>query len=410
MKLNKTIVFAVGFLLCANLLSAKVIETTVATVNGKAILSSDYDKLKKAVLEEYQQNAPQLLEKKDNRTALEEEVLNQMIADSLLIQAAKQEGIKVKDSELAEGVNEVKARFAKNSDGKEVSKKEMEKAFNAELKKEGITYKQFEDKIKDQIAVKKMLDSVARANVKAPTKADVEQVYNDILVIMKGDKKAIEKLPKERAEIALPLAAKLNQLTAERVVISPLFLRVDTKNAPEIAKDKEKMARDIKKDIQSGKITFLDAIEKYSDDKAPLANGGELVLIRGMMPKDFDDKVFKLEVGQISEPIKTDFGYYIIRVNSKTGKKDFNLQMISEELERYLTAVNMQKATVQFMESLKDKAEIKVMVKFEYEGQKNRPSDKLAEVKTPAAKPVKAPLPKASSTPVSKSEPAKTTK
>ena len=130
MKLNKSIAFAALFLIAASFAGAKVMDSTVATVNGKAILSSDYEKLKQSVLEQYKKNAPQLLQKQDNVTALGEEVLNQMITDELLIQAAKEQGIKVKDTEGAQGINEVKTRFSVDAEGKKITdNKQIEKAF-----------------------------------------------------------------------------------------------------------------------------------------------------------------------------------------------------------------------------------------------------------------------------------------
>lgn len=366
MKLNKITAITLAAFLGAAALNAKVVDSTVATVNGKPILNSEYEKVSQATLENYKNREPAVLANKDNVTAIKEEVLNQMIIEQLLLQAAKEQNIKVKDSEVNESIVEIKKRFQKDASGKDLTEKEAQKAFNDELKKEGLTYKQFENRIKDQLAVKKMIDSVAREKAKAPTKEQTQQLYDDIRVLMKGEQAAIKKLSRERLELAAPLAAKLTQLTAEQIKLSPVFVKVD-KNATQANwKLKEKEAKDIKKKIASGKITFTEAIEKFSDDKTPLAAGGEMILIRGLMPKDFDDKVFNVKVGEISDPIKTEDGYYVIRVNEKKAQKDFTYKEIEPELARFLAAAEMQKANIEFLNSLKDKAEIKVMVKFEY--------------------------------------------
>ena len=366
MQLNKITAITAAVILGGTLLNAKVVDSTVATVNGKPILNSEYQKVVDATKEVYKAKQPQILENKDNVTALEEEVLNQMIIEQLLLQAAQEQQIKVKESEVAEGINTVKKRFEVNEQGKPVSAKEAEKAFNDELKKEGITYKQFESRIKDQLSIRKLTDNIAREKAKAPTKEETEQLYNDIRTLMTNNKEEIQKLPRERVEMAAPLAAKLTQLTAEQIKLSPIFVKVGKGADTSVWKSKEKEANRIKKEISSGKITFLDAIEKYSDDKTPLAAGGEMVLIRGIMPKDFDDKVFAVEVGKISDPIKTEEGYYIIKVNAKVAQKDFTYKELEPELARFLSAAQMQKANIDFLTSLKDKAEIKVMKKFEY--------------------------------------------
>ena len=382
MKLNKITAITLAAFLGASLLNAKVVDSTVATVNGKPILNSEYEKVTQGTLENYKNREPAVLENKDNVTAIKEEVLNQMIIEQLLLQAAKEQNIKVKDSEINESIVEIKKRFQRDASGKELTEKEAQKAFNDELKKEGLTYKQFESRIKDQLAVKKMIDSVAREKAKAPTKEQTQQLYDDIRVLMKGEQAEIKKLSKERLELAAPLAAKLTQITAEQIKLSPVFVKVD-KNATQANwKLKEKEAKDIKKKITSGKVTFIEAIEKFSDDKTPLAAGGEMILIRGLMPKDFDDKVFNVKVGEVSDPIKTEDGYYVIRVNEKKAKKDFTYKEIEPELARFLAAAEMQKANIEFLNSLKDKAEIKVMVKFEY----SQPATAKAEEKSAAKK------------------------
>lgn len=382
MKLNKITAITLAACLGAAVLNAKVVDSTVATVNGKPILNSEYEKVAQATLENYKNREPAVLENKDNVTAIKEEVLNQMIIEQLLLQAAKEQNIKVKDSEVNESIVEIKKRFQKDASGKDLTEKEAQKAFNDELKKEGLTYKQFENRIKDQLAVKKMIDSVAREKAKAPTKEQTQQLYDDIRVLMKGEQAEIKKLSRERLELAAPLAAKLTQLTAEQIKLSPVFVKVD-KNATQANwKLKEKEAKDIKKKITSGKITFNEAIEKFSDDKTPLAAGGEMILIRGVMPKDFDDKVFNVKVGEISDPIKTEDGYYVIRVNEKKAQKDFTYKEIEPELARFLAAAEMQKANIEFLNSLKDKAEIKVMVKFEY----SQPAPEAKTEGKPAAK------------------------
>ena len=389
MKLNKSIAFAALFLTAACFAGAKVMDSTVATVNGKAILSSDYEKLKQSVLDQYKKSAPQLLQKQDNITALGEEVLNQMISDELLIQAAKEQGIKVKDTEVAQGINEVKTRFSVDADGKKVTdNKQIEKAFNDELKKEGLTYKQFEDRIKDQLAVRKAVDAAVKAKAKQPSKEDVKQLFDDVQLIMKGNSKDYEKLPKERLETAIPLAAKLNQLTAEQIKISPIFIKADKGLSAAALKDKENQAKDIKKQIKDNKITFLKAIEQYSDDKSALASGGEVILVRGVMPKDFDEKVFNTPVGEITDPVKTDFGFYVIRVNEKKARQEVALSQIEGELGQYLSAVEMQKTMGDYLQSLKEKADIKVLIKFDY--QTPAPTAKAEAAQKPAPAPAPA--------------------
>lgn len=84
--------------------------------------------------------------------------------------------------------------------------------------------------------------------------------------------------------------------------------------ASHILVDSEKEALTIKRDIESGKISFEQAAKKYS--KCPSGqSGGDLGYFgRGQMVKEFENAAFALPVGKISAPVQTQFGYHLIKV------------------------------------------------------------------------------------------------
>jgi peptidyl-prolyl cis-trans isomerase C len=60
--------------------------------------------------------------------------------------------------------------------------------------------------------------------------------------------------------------------------------------------------------------SFTNLAKELSIDKASGKRGGDLGFFRkGTMVKQFEDVAFRLEKGQISEPVKTEFGYHIIK-------------------------------------------------------------------------------------------------
>ncbi|WP_428355688.1 peptidylprolyl isomerase [Methyloprofundus sp.] len=96
-----------------------------------------------------------------------------------------------------------------------------------------------------------------------------------------------------------------------------------------------KKAQNIRMQLMQG-ANFTELAIKESDDKSVKKNKGEMgVFTRGQMVKPFSDAVFTMQVGEISEPVKTQYGYHIIKLNKKfpAGFKSFDdvkAQMISE--------------------------------------------------------------------------------
>lgn len=98
---------------------------------------------------------------------------------------------------------------------------------------------------------------------------------------------------------------------AKQQKISPVKNQV---RASHILVNSEQQALRIKKDIESKSITFEDAAKKYS--LCPSGqNGGDLGYFgRNMMVKEFEDAAFSLPLGKISNPVRTQFGYHLIKV------------------------------------------------------------------------------------------------
>ena len=79
----------------------------------------------------------------------------------------------------------------------------------------------------------------------------------------------------------------------------------------------ESEAKDILQKINDGSISFEEAAKKWSNCPSK-NNGGDLGYFgRGMMVKEFEDVAFSTEKGAISAPVKTQFGWHLIKVIDK---------------------------------------------------------------------------------------------
>ena len=99
---------------------------------------------------------------------------------------------------------------------------------------------------------------------------------------------------------------QVNQETKENQMNNEVF-------AKHILVDTEQEAIDLREKIAGGEISFEDAAKKHS--KCPSGNnGGSLGSFgRGVMVKEFEDAAFALKAGELSAPVKTEFGWHLIK-------------------------------------------------------------------------------------------------
>ncbi|MEZ4756827.1 MAG: peptidylprolyl isomerase [Flavobacteriales bacterium] len=94
-----------------------------------------------------------------------------------------------------------------------------------------------------------------------------------------------------------------------------IMLRSTDQDSPERQSQVEKRVREIHAQVMDGRLTFEDAALKYSEDESTSTKGGELpVFSTGKMIEEFEDAAFALPSnGAVSEPVRSRFGWHIIK-------------------------------------------------------------------------------------------------
>ncbi|KMN32208.1 peptidylprolyl isomerase [Chromobacterium sp. LK1] len=117
---------------------------------------------------------------------------------------------------------------------------------------------------------------------------------------------------------------------------SHILLTVPKDAKPEQKAKIKAEAEALLKEVRANPTRFAELAKAKSQDPGSAANGGDLGFFdRGMMVKPFDDAVFRMQPGQISEVITTDFGYHIIKL-AEVKSRDFTevKAAIAEKLQR----------------------------------------------------------------------------
>ncbi len=114
------------------------------------------------------------------------------------------------------------------------------------------------------------------------------------------------------------------------------FVTGETVNASHILVADEATANDLLKKIEGGEITFEDAAKQYSTCPSGQEGGSLGDFGRGQMVPEFDAACFSMAVGEIKGPVATQFGFHLIRLNSKGESSTIPFAEIKEQIRAQL--------------------------------------------------------------------------
>ena len=136
----------------------------------------------------------------------------------------------------------------------------------------------------------------------------------------------------------------------DTVTASHILLKTIDDNGNELSDEKKKEAKkkaeEALKRVKSGE-DFAQVAKEYSEDSTA-SNGGELGTFgRGQMVSEFENAAFSMKPGEISDIIKTQYGYHIIKVTERVDeqksyddvKDEINSTLASQEYSKYIEKI-----------------------------------------------------------------------
>lgn len=121
------------------------------------------------------------------------------------------------------------------------------------------------------------------------------------------------------------------------------FVEEPTVSAKHILVPTEEEATNIKKEIVAGTISFEDAAKAHSTCPSKEEGGSLGEFKRGMMVPEFEEAAFNGEIGVVTEPVQTQFGYHLILVENKSEAKEKELETVREAIKNQLVQQASQK-------------------------------------------------------------------
>ncbi|GJQ60603.1 MAG: peptidylprolyl isomerase [Candidatus Scalindua sp.] len=245
-------------------------------------------------------------------------VLDQLIEKLLLKQFVKEQGIIVSTDEIQAELEKVKFFFNSSQKGSGVT---LEKV----LESRGSSIFELRDKIRNQVALSKYLGKSIKAD-------DLKLYFDSHQDCFNGE-----------------------EVRASHILVDTRTL----KSEAALAKANEKIEQ-LKKEIDNG-ADFAELAKKNSDCPSS-EKGGDLGFFerRGTMVAPFADAAFLLKVGEVSEPVKTQFGLHLIKVTERREGEEVSYE--DEEVKEQVESFYREEKTEILLESLRKNAKIEILM------------------------------------------------
>ena len=323
----------------------------IANVNGVAIdrgeFDSKYAKMTKAFTTR-KKDIPAGLAKR-----YRESILKQLVDKELLRQKISEAGVKVDDAALATELADYKKMFR------------TEENFQRYLKSSSITLDQIQANISHNLAVQQLLEKQGDLAV---TDAEVKEYYEK---------------NQSRYEIK-------EQIRASHILFK--VSKKDDKGADAKAKKKADAAY---KDAAKAGADFAALAKKHSEGPTASRGGDLSYFNRGRMVPEFEKVAFTMKVGDVSKPVKTQFGWHVIKVTDKKEGRKRPFDEVKESISKLLKNKRSRKAKAALLKDLKGKAKVESFLPETPDVPEPEATEKKAE---PAGKAPAAPAPTAETT------------
>jgi len=292
------------------------LPAVLARVNGEPVNKADLDRLIKNMEVSAKQPVPA-----ERRDEIYRKALDELLTYTVLSQETRARKVAVSDEEIESHIKEMRGRLPN------------EQAFKKALAERGMTIEKLRADARIDLSINKMMEAEL-ASQPAPSDAEVRDFYTKNPDKFKQD---------------------------EAVRASHILFRVEESADAATKKKAMDEAQRVLKEARGG-ADFGELAKKHSADSSSQQGGDLNFFTKGQMVPAFDQVAFALKPGQISDIVTTQFGYHIIKVTERRAASTVPFEQVSDRIKEYLTEQQKQQKAQAFIQSLKQKAKIEVLV------------------------------------------------
>jgi peptidyl-prolyl cis-trans isomerase SurA len=305
------------------LLADDVIEEIVARVNNQIITRSEFQHGKEELRKEAQQQDPTNADKLIAER--EKDVLRDLIDQQLLLEKGKDLGITA-DTEVVRKLDEMR------KDMKLDSMEELEKAAQSQ----GISFEEYKQNLRNQIITQQVIGKEVGSRM-AISKEDVQKFYEE-----------------HKEEMAQPETIRLSE-----ILVSTDLKANDTRDEARRLQDAQAKAEDLLAKIRKG--SRFEEVAKKDSDGSSASQGGDLGNFqRGTLAKEIEGKTFAMNVGDMSDVIRTKQGFVILKVTMHHMAGTPTLSEVEARVQDAIYSQRLQPALREYLKKLREDAFIDV--------------------------------------------------
>ena len=291
--------------------SAYADDVVVAKVNGAVFTQKDLEAEVDRLIPQatFHRNVPQ-----EKRKFYYDKAIEALVNRELQYQDAVAKGMEIDKEKVNAQMEKIRKKFKSPEE------------YKAALEKEGIT----EEKVRAQVEKEMMVQKVVATKVTEASKI--------------SEKDLKEYYEKNASKFKQPESVKLRIISA---------------------KD-EKKAQDILARIKAGE-DFGDLAYKMSEDSYRVKSGDIGYMHKGRMLPEIEEAAFKLKVGEMSDLIKAENNWFIIKLEDKKPEHQVSFEEAKDKLKNELETTRAQELKEAWITDLRAKAKIEVLLKTETE-------------------------------------------
>ena len=292
------------------------IPDTVAVVEGVEIKKAELDDALTAVLGQSGRSPGEL--PAEQKSGAYRMILDDMIVDKLLSKRAAD--VKVPDEDVIATFKRVTANLGSDEEIK------------AQIEKSGQTVDKVKENIRSSLRQQQWVDAQIKDKTEV-TDADAEDFFN-----------------KHPEQFQAP----------ERVRASHILLAVKQDALPETVTKKQKEAEAIAARVKKGE-DFTTLAKQLSEDPSAKENGGDLnFFAKEQMVPEFSEVAFKMKKDEVSDPVRSQFGYHIIKVTDRKQPEAMSLDQAKPRLLAFLKQQKKQAEVEKLVREIREKADVKI--------------------------------------------------